>query len=100
MEKDAVGNAGTEKTEGVATSLVRATGIVRLVGGGLIPELVITGQDKEWYVSREEDYLLKDLQHRTVTVEGYESVFELRFANGLYAGQRRTLKDIKIIGIE
>jgi hypothetical protein len=88
------------ETKAAIASLVQAGGIVRLVGGGPIPELVITGQDREWYVSREDEHLLKNLQHRTVTVEGYESIFELRFANGLYAGQRRTLKDIKIISIE
>ena len=100
VEKNAVEEIGEGETKAVITSFVRAAGIVRLVGSGFIPELVITGQDREWYVSREDDHLLKELQHRTVTVEGYESVFELRFANGLYAGQRRTLKDIKIISIE
>jgi hypothetical protein len=87
----------TEKAE---TMHVQVTGIVRLVGSGPMTEIVITGTDKEWYVSRDEDRLLRDLQHRTVTVEGYESVFELRFANGLYAGQRRTLNNIRIISVE
>jgi len=100
LEKNVVEGIEEGETKTAITLLVRATGIVRLVGGGPIPELVITGPEREWYVSREYDHLLKDLQHRTVTVEGYESVFELRFANGLYAGQRRTLKDIKIISIE
>ena len=100
LEKNVVEEIEKGESKAAISSLVRATGIVRLVGGGPIPELVISGPDREWYVSREDDKLLKDLQHRTVTVEGYESVFELRFANGLYAGQRRTLKDIKIISIE
>jgi methyl coenzyme M reductase subunit D len=100
LGKSVVGKIGDEGTEAEITALVQVTGIVRLVGGGPIPEIVITGPDKEWYVSREDDHLLKELQHQTVTVEGYESVTELRFANGLYAGQRRTLKDIKIIAIE
>ena len=82
------------------TTLVQVTGRVRLVGSAPITEIVITGPDKEWYVSREEDCLLRELQHRTVTVEGYESVIELRFANGRYAGQRRELKDIKIIAMD
>jgi len=100
LEKKAVDEIEEGETKAAIPSFVRATGMVRLVGSGLFPELVITGPDREWYISREEDHLLKELQHRTVTVEGYESVFELRFANGLYAGQRRTLKDIKIISIE
>jgi hypothetical protein len=99
LGKNAVEEIEEEETEAVET-FVQVTGIVRLVGGGPIPELVITGQDKEWYVSREEDHLLKELQHRTVTVEGYETVIELRFANGLPAGRRRTLRDIKILAVE
>jgi hypothetical protein len=98
--KNVVGKIEEGKTEAVETVLVQVTGIVRLVGNVPITEIVITGPDKEWYVSREEARLLTDLQHRTVTVEGYESVFELRFANGFYAGQRRELKDIKILNVE
>jgi hypothetical protein len=98
-------NIGVEKieegeTEAAIATLVQVTGLVRLVGSGPMTEIVITGPDKEWYVSREDDRLLRELQHRTVIVEGYESVFELRFANGFYAGQRRTLKEIKIISVE
>jgi len=100
LEKNIVEKIGEEKTETVETVLVQVTGIVRLVGSGPMTEIVITGPDKEWYVSREDDRLLRELQHRAVTVEGYESVFELRFANGFYAGQRRTLKDIKILNVE
>jgi len=100
LEKNAVEKNVEGETEAVDAVLVQVTGIVRLVGSGPMTEIVITGPDKEWYVSREEDRLLRELQHRTVTVEGYESVFELRFANGFYAGQRRTLKDIKILKVE
>jgi hypothetical protein len=99
LEKNAVEEMEEKKTETVQT-FVQVTGRVRLVGGGPIPEIVITGQDREWYVSREDEHLLKELQHRTLTVEGFETVVELRFANGLPAGQRRTLKDIKIISVE
>ena len=99
LARNAVDKVEEGDTE-AAITLVQVTGRVRLVGGGPIPEIVITGPDSEWYILREEDHLLKELQHRTVTVEGYESVVELRFANGFYAGQRRTLKDIKILSIE
>jgi hypothetical protein len=99
LGKNIVEKIGDGETEAIEAVLVQVTGIVRLVGSGPMTEIVITGLDKEWYVSREEDRLLRDLQYQTVTVEGYESVFELRFANGLYAGQRRTLKDIKIIAV-
>ena len=79
---------------------VQVTGRVRLVGSGPVSELVITGQEREWYVIREEQNKLFDLQHRTVTIECYENVTELRFANGLSAGERRTIKDIKILKID
>ena len=100
VETNAVEKIGERETEAVEAILVQVTGIVRLVGSEPITEIVITGPDREWHVSWEEDRLLRELQHRTVTVEGYESVYELRFANGFYAGQRRTLKDIKILNVE
>jgi len=91
---------GTGKTEAPETAIVNITGVVRLVGSGFMPELVITGPEMEWYVSGEEEHLLKDLQHRTVTIEGYETVVDLKLANGFFIGQRHTLKDIKIISVE
>ena len=100
LGENAAEKIDTGKTEAAETVLVQVTGVVRLVGGGPIPELVITGPEREWFVSREDDHLLKELQHRAVTVEGYETVLELKFANGFPAGQRRTLKDIKIINVE
>ena len=80
--------------------LVQAAGKVRLVGSDPFPELVITNAEHEWHVAKEEEHKLKDLQHRTVTVEGNETVTELRYANGTPAGQRRDLKNIRIISIE
>jgi hypothetical protein len=100
LARNTVNEVEEEETDAAIMTLVQVTGIVRLVGSMPIPEIVITGADSEWYVLREEDHLLKELQHRTVTVEGYESVVELRFANGFYAGQRRTLKNIKILNVE
>jgi hypothetical protein len=78
---------------------VQVTGVVRLVGTGPLPELVISGSEREWYVVREEEHKLRDLQHRTVTVEGAENIIILRFANGLPAGERHTLDRIRIITI-
>ena len=81
-------------------NVMQITGIVRLVGSGLFAELVITGSDYEWYIAGDEKNKLNDLQHRTVTVEGVETVIDLKFASGLPAGKRRELKDIKIISIQ
>ena len=78
-------------------NLVRVSGRVRLVGSAPITELVITGPDKEWYIAKEDEYKLTDLQQQTVTVEGIETVEKLTFASGLPAGERRTLKNIKLI---
>jgi hypothetical protein len=80
--------------------VVRAAGRVRLVGSAPLSELVITGPDREWHIVKEEEQKLFDLQQRTVTVEGEETVVQLKFANGMSAGERRTLKNIKIIAIE
>jgi len=88
------------KRDNEKVNVVRVTGIVRLVGTGLFPELVITGPETEWRITPDEEEKLRDLQHRTVTVEGTETVIELRFANGISAGARRELKNIKIIAIE
>ena len=80
--------------------IVEVTGVVRLVGSAPMSELVITGDEMEWYVAREDERKLWDLQHRTVTVEGIETVTQLTFANGFPAGERRTLRKIKIISVQ
>ena len=89
--------AGGKKQE---DNVVQITGVVRLVGSGSFPELVITGSDFEWHIANDEKDKLIDLQHRTVTVEGVETVTEMKFAGGLSAGKRRELRKIKIINIQ
>ena len=79
---------------------VQVTGLVRLVGNNPFPELVISGTDREWYVEKDEEHKLIDLQHRTVTVEGVETVRMMRFANGLPAGERYSLENIKVIAVD
>ena len=91
---------GSREKSGSKDTAVQVTGRVRMVGTGTFPELVITGEDREWYVTKDEEHKLRDLQQRTVTVEGREIVTELRFANGLSAGTRRTLSNIKIIAVQ
>jgi hypothetical protein len=80
--------------------LVLITGRVRLVGNEPFTELVITGQDRDWFIERSEAYKLRDLQQQIVTVEGIETVTSLRWASGLPAGNRYSLKNIRIIRIE
>ncbi|MDR2648882.1 MAG: hypothetical protein LBB94_04095 [Clostridiales bacterium] len=76
---------------------VRVSGRVRLVGSAIFPELVVTGKDREWHIGKEEQQLLINLQQQFVTVEGTESYVDMTFANGMPAGRRYTLKDIKLI---
>jgi len=83
-----------------AGTVVQVTGIVRLVGTAVFPELLIENSQTSWYVARDEMDKLRDLQHKKVTVTGEETVTELKFGNGLSAGTRRDLKNIKIITIE
>jgi hypothetical protein len=97
-----VKNIETQTTQTHQTEekkLVEVLGKVRLVGHEPFPELVISGEDGEWYIDKDEEYLLRDMQQRMVIVEGEETVIELMFANGLSAGVRRTLSNIKIISV-
>ncbi|GBU28168.1 hypothetical protein R84B8_01726 [Treponema sp. R8-4-B8] len=80
-------------------AVIQVTGIVRLTGNANFPELIISDSEKSWVVVKEEMDKLHDLQYRTVTVEGEETVTELYFANGLSAGLRRELRNIKLIAI-
>jgi hypothetical protein len=82
-----------------AVPVIQITGRVRLVGSSPLAQIVISAENGEWYIERNEQYKLWDLQQKIVTVEGVETVEELTFANGLSAGIRRTLKNIKIISI-
>jgi len=93
---------GTKEKDGGKTApavVVKVTGIVRLVGANF-PELQITNSETSWYIADGERDKLNDLQHRTVTVEGEETVKELRFASGKSAGLRRELRNIKIISVD
>jgi hypothetical protein len=83
-----------------AVTAIQVTGTVRLVGTGNFPELQIGDSQMFWYVAKDEMDKLYDLQHRTVTVEGEETVRELKFGNGLSAGTRRDLKNIRIISVD
>ena len=87
-----------EKEEEVET--IQVTGIVRLTGTSLFPELIISGEDGQWVITKDEMEKLFDLQHHTVTVEAVETVTERFFAGGLSAGIRRELSNIKIINVD
>jgi hypothetical protein len=90
---------GAKEKDGGKAPVVQVTGVVRLVGTANFPELQIVNSQAAWYIARDEMDKLYDLQYRTVTVEGEETVMELRFGNGMSAGKRRDLKNIKIISV-
>ena len=87
-----------EKEEPVET--IQVTGIVRLTGSSLFPELVITSEEEQWVITKDEMEKLFDLQHQTVTIEAVETVTERFFAGGLSAGIRRELSNIKILNVD
>lgn len=78
-------------------NIVQVTGTVRLTGTALFSEIVITNEEGSWYIAADEAEKLHSLQHRTVTVEGEETVIELTFASGIPAGIRRKLSNVVII---
>jgi len=89
-----------EKSSAGQDNVIRVTGAVRLVGNDPFLELVISESGRDWFIEVEDEQKLRDLQQRTVTIEGIETVTNLRWANGLPAGERYSLKDIKIIEIK
>ena len=105
IKKESVQSAETNPVE---YKTVRITGIVRLTGNEPFTELIIDGNYSSaaphesivWHIDRDERDLLYDMQYRTVTVEGDESVRELTFASGIPAGTRRELRNIRIISID
>ncbi|MDR2478994.1 MAG: hypothetical protein LBD48_06755 [Treponema sp.] len=88
---------GTPETSGKTSPTVRVSGRVRLVGSSPNTMLVISGEEREWYIETKEQKKLMRLQQQTVTVEGKEYFVDQTFANGVSAGRRYYLKNIKII---
>ena len=76
---------------------IQASGRVRLVGNSPMTSLVITGEDREWYVESGEKEKLMHLQQQDVTVSAYEYYEDRVFANGTSAGRYYFLKDIVVI---
>ena len=88
----AMGKSDAEKPPKIEIS-----GKVRLVGSGPLPSLVISGEDREWYIDPKEEKKLIDLQHQTVTVKGREYYADLVFADGSSGGRQYYLRDITVV---
>ena len=76
---------------------VEASGKVRLVGNSPMTSLVITGENREWYIESDEKNKLMHLQQQNVTVIANEYYEDRVFANGTSAGRFYFLKDITVI---
>jgi len=100
----ALGNKEKEAPKETASdapvNVVQITGVIRLVGTAHFPEIVISNEENDWFVVKDEAGKLRELQQQVVTVEAEETVSELRFANGRSAGIRRELRNIRIISVE
>ena len=83
-----------------APNIVQVRGQVRIVGNNPFSEPAISNPENTWYIDREERQQFYDLQHSIVTVEGEETVTELRFVSGDFGGYRRELRNIRIISVE
>jgi hypothetical protein len=85
------------REDGEKPESIRATGVVRLVRSGPGTELLISNEYREWHIDQKDYDKLWNLQQRIITVEGEERTEELSFADGRPAGERRWLRNIKII---
>jgi hypothetical protein len=83
---------GNEKPE-----ICRVSGVVRLVRSGPGTELLISNESQDWHIDPSDREKLWNLQQQIVTVEGEERSEELTFADGRPAGERRHLRNLKII---
>jgi len=96
----AVGNTfalGGKEENAVKSQNVEVSGKVRMVGSSPMTSLVISGEDREWYVEREETKKLMEFQQQLVTVKAQEYYYDRVFANGAPAGRQYYLKNIVII---
>ena len=94
------GNAnalGGRENDPARPQRVEVSGRIRLVGNNPMSMLVITGEDREWFIEPEEQQKLMDLQQQLVTVRAMEYYLDRYFANGTFAGRHYYLKNITVI---
>jgi len=85
------------KTQYSESQTIEASGRVRLVGNSPMTSLVLSGEDREWYIESGEKEKLMHLQQQDVTVIANEYYEDRFFANGTSAGRFYYLKDIIVI---
>jgi hypothetical protein len=89
---------GNREKDRPKTQKVEISGRVRMVGSSPMTSLVISGENREWYIEPEEQEKLIDFQQQTVTVRADEYYYDRVFANGASAGRQYYIKNIVIIG--
>jgi hypothetical protein len=83
-----------------APERIRVSGRVRLTGSSRQTNLVITGEQGEWYAGPQDQDKLMALQQRFVTVEGLLEVQEFSLLGGKRVSKRLILSDITVIHVE
>jgi len=88
---------GREEKDRPKPRKVEVSGKVRMVGNSPMTSLVISGENREWYIEPEEQEKLMEFQQQTVTVRAQEYYYDRVFANGTSAGRQYYIKNIVII---
>lgn len=91
---------GSKEPENTEKRIVQVTGVIRLIGNAPFSEFVVRNDEGQWYIAKEDETQVRSLQYQTLTIEGEETVKEMTFGNGMSAGQRRELRNIRIISVQ
>jgi hypothetical protein len=91
------GAAALGNKDGAKPVKVEVSGTVRMVGNTPMNFLVISGENREWRITPEEQEKLMPFQQQTVTVKAQEYYYDRSFANGTSAGREYYLKNIVIM---
>ncbi|MDR3139545.1 MAG: hypothetical protein LBT95_07700 [Treponema sp.] len=87
-----------EEKEAFPEGILSIRGKVRLVGNMPFPRLVITDEsNRDWYLEGPDRDLLAAYEQRSLGVSGRAEYQDIILANGVKAGVRRFLRDIRVI---
>jgi hypothetical protein len=76
---------------------VEVSGTVRMVGNSPMNSLVISNENRDWYIEPKEEKKLMPFQQQAVTVKAQEYYYDRTFADGSSAGRQYFLKKIVIV---
>ena len=92
-----IGESNSDRQRQGEPRKVEVSGRVRLIGNSPMTSLVISGDDREWYIEPGEQQKLMHLQQQTVTVRAVEYYHDMVFGNGSSAGRYYYLKNITLV---